>query len=107
MLNLWLWVFMLLPGLCSAATNDHYVLVLKDHKFVPDPLVIPVNQKIKLIVDNQDPTAEEFESYELNREKVVSGKKQITVYLGPLKAGSYKYFGDFNPKTARGTIVAQ
>ena len=100
-------ILICLPVLCWAADQEKYTLIIKDHKFVPDQLVIPANQKIKLIVDNQDLTEEEFESYELNREKVVSGGKQIVIYLGPLKQGSYQYFGDFNPKTARGTIVVQ
>ncbi len=102
-LGLCLWI----PVLCWAAIQDPYTIVIKDHKFEPAQLNIPAGQKIKLIIDNRDPTAEEFESYALNREKVVSGGKQVIIYLGPLKPGSYKYFGDFNPKTAQGVIVAQ
>ena len=98
-----LWV----PVLCLGASQVPYTIVIKDHKFEPAQLNIPVGQKIKLVVDDQDPTAEEFESYELNREKVVSGGKQIVIYLGPLKQGAYQYFGDFNPKTAQGVIVVQ
>ncbi len=95
------------PVLCSAASQEPYIIVIKDHKFDPAQLNIPARQKIKLIIDNRDPTAEEFESYALNREKVVSGGKQVIIYLGALKPGSYKYFGDFNPKTAQGVIVAK
>ena len=95
------------PVLCLAASREPYIIVIKDHKFGPAQLNIPAGQKIKLTIDNQDPTAEEFESYALNREKVVSGGKQGIIYVGPLKPGSYKYFGDFNPKTAQGVIVAQ
>ena len=113
MVNIVLGVCCWIPVLCLAQTysvkssQDPNTIVIKNHKFEPAQLTIPAGQKIKLIVDNQDPTAEEFESYELNREKVVSGSKKIIIYLGPLKPGSYKYFGDFNPKTAQGTIVAQ
>ena len=95
------------PVLCWAATQEPYTLVIKDHLFSPSPLTIPAGQKIKLTVDNQDPTAEEFESFELNREKVVSGNKKIIVFIGPLKKGIYKYFGDFHQKTAQGIIFAQ
>ncbi len=95
------------PAACPAAGQGVYTVAIKGHKFVPVELNIPANRKIKLVVDNQDPTPEEFESYELNREKVVSGGKQIIVYLGPLKPGPYKYFGDFHPQTAQGTVVAQ
>ncbi len=95
------------PVLCSAASQGPYIIVIKVHHFEPAQLNVPARQKIKLIIDNQDPTAEEFESYPLNREKVVSGGKQAVIYVGPLKPGPYKYFGDFNPKTAQGVIVAQ
>lgn len=95
------------PVLCWAAIQEPYTIVIKDHLFTPSQLTIPAGQKIRLTVENQDPTAEEFESYELNREKVVGGGKKIIVYLGPLKQGSYKYFGDFHPKTAQGIIVVK
>jgi len=63
----------------------------------------PGRSKDALIVKNDDPTPEEFESTELRREKVVPGGQQVTVYIGPLKPGRYEFFGDFNPKTARVT----
>ncbi len=106
-INIILVVLLGLPVQCLAATQQSYTIMIKDHKFEPAQLNIPAGQKVKVIIDNQDPTPEEFESYELNREKVVAGGKQIIIYLGPLKPGSYKYYGDFNPKTAQGIIVAQ
>jgi len=84
-----------------------YVIQIKDHKFIPAQLVVPAGKKIKLRIENLDKTAEEFESYDLNREKIVAGTRKITVYVGPLKPGIYKYFGEFHPKTAQGTIVAK
>ena len=96
-----------LPVLCLAATQETYTIVIKEHQFDPAQLNIPAGRKVKVVIDNQDQTPEEFESYELNREKVVAGGKQIILYLGPLKPGSYKYFGDFHIKTAQGIIVAQ
>ena len=68
---------------------------------------MPINTKIKLRIFNLDPTNEEFESYELNREKVIMGNNQTVIFIGPLKAGIYPYFGEFNPKTAQGKIIAQ
>jgi Cupredoxin-like domain len=100
-------VYLCLPVLSFAAEQETYIIVIKEHKFEPVRLIIPVAKKVKVVVDNQDPTPEEFESYELNREKVVAGGKQVIIYLGPLKPGAYKYFGDFHLKTAQGIIVAQ
>jgi hypothetical protein len=94
-------------GADAAAQESTYALVIKDHKFQPTEIEIPAGQKIALTVKNEDPTPEEFESIELRREKVVAGGEQITVYIGPLKPGRYEFFGDFNPKTARGHIVVK
>jgi plastocyanin len=94
-------------GANAEAQESTYALVIKDHKFQPTEIEIPAGQKIALTVKNDDPTPEEFESTELRREKVVAGGEQITVYIGPLKPGKYEFFGDFNPKTARGRIVVK
>jgi len=82
-------------------------LVIKNHRFEPAELRVPAGQKIKLIVENQDPTPEEFESYSLNREKIVPARGKITVLVGPLKPGRYEFFGEFNMDTALGALIAQ
>jgi hypothetical protein len=91
----------------AAAQEPAYTLIIKDHQFQPTEIEIPAGQKIALTVKNNDTTPEEFESTELRREKVVAGGEQIIVYIGPLKPGKYEFFGDFNPKTARGHIIAK
>lgn len=90
-----------------AADPIEVKLVIKDHRFVPAEVKVPAGQKIKLVVDNQDATPEEFESYSLNREKIVPGKGKITVMVGPLKPGKYEFFGEFNMDTAQGVLIAQ
>jgi hypothetical protein len=97
----------LATGANVAAQEPTYTLIIKDHRFQPAEIEIPAGQKIALIVKNDDLTPEEFESTELRREKVVPGGQQVTVYIGPLKPGRYEFFGDFNPKTARGHIIAK
>jgi hypothetical protein len=91
----------------AAAQDPAYTLVIKDHQFQPTEIEVPAGQKIAIAVKNNDSTPEEFESIELRREKVVAGGKEIIVYIGPLKPGKYEFFGDFNPKTARGHIIAK
>ena len=81
-----------------------FTIEIRGHLFYPSQLVVPANTKIKLLVINQDPTPEEFESYELNREKVIMGGAKATIFIGPLKPGDYPFFGEFNPKTAQGVI---
>ncbi|HVT34870.1 MAG TPA: cupredoxin domain-containing protein [Nevskiaceae bacterium] len=87
--------------------DAEFTLTIRDHKFEPAELTVPAGQKIKLTVKNEDATAEEFESHELNREKVIVGKSSGTVYVGPLSAGSYPFFGDFNQDTAQGKLIAK
>lgn len=94
---------------CAAAQALEYEakLAIRDHKFDPAELNVPAGTKIKLLVENQDVTPEEFESADLNREKVVVGKATITVFLGPLDAGKYHFFGDFHQETAQGDLLVK
>lgn len=78
-----------------------------NHLFTPSVIEIPKNTKVKLIIYNRDDTPEEFESYQLNREKVVMGKGKIVVFIGPLEPGVYPFFGEFNPKTAQGEVLVK
>ncbi len=84
-----------------------FQIEIREHLFYPSELVIPAGQKIKLILINLDDTPEEFESYEMNREKVILGNSQGVVFIGPLKSGVYPFFGEFNLKTAQGTIIVE
>jgi RPA family protein len=97
-------VLSFLLALPVAAQAEDYVLTLKDHQFSPKDFTLPANQKIKLTVKNLDTTPAEFESADLNREKVVDAKGEIVVYLGPLDPGTYSYFDDFHRDTTSGTI---
>jgi Cupredoxin-like domain len=99
-------LILLLP-LFAQAADDVYTIQIKDHRFVPEKLTIPADKKVKLLIENMDTTPEEFESHALNREKVIAGNSKATLYIGPLSAGSYTYFGEFNEATAQGIIVAK
>ena len=82
-------------------------LVLQNHKFSPDHLDLAAGEKYVLVVKNLDNTPEEFESADLNREKVVKGKGEIRVFLGPLDRGNYSFKGEYNPETAQGRITVK
>ena len=99
-------ISLLLP-FSAVAEDGVYSLIIKEHRFQPAEITIPAGKKIKLLVENQDPTPEEFESHSLNREKVIAGKSKATIYIGPLKPGRYTFEGEFNAKTAQGAIIAQ
>lgn len=102
-----LFVLLCICPAISAATIPEFTIEIRDHLFFPSTLAVPANTKVKLIIVNNDPTPEEFESYELNREKVIMGGARAVIFIGPLKPGDYPFFGEFNPKTAQGVIRAQ
>lgn len=103
-------MFFICLAVISLATQAKPPLIeieIKDHLFFPPEVMVPANVKVKLLVINNDPTPEEFESYELNREKVIMGNSKAVIFVGPLKPGKYPFFGEFNPKTAQGIMIAQ
>jgi plastocyanin len=89
------------------AESEDYVLVIKDHRFEPSELILPVGERIKLTIHNQDATAEEFESRDLRREKIIAGNSTASVWIGPLPAGEYNFFGEFHEETAQGKLIAK
>ncbi len=96
-----------LAGIRQARAEDVIQLEFRNHRFVPDRLIVPANQKFRILVKNNDDTADEFESAELNREKLVAPGQTVTVFLGPLNPGEYKFFGDFHHDTAQGVLIAK
>lgn len=105
MKNIYL-ILLLFPFAAFAADAD-YTLVIKEHRFQPPELTLPSGKKIKLMIENQDATPEEFDSHALNREKVIGGYGSATLYIGPLDNGRYPFTGEFHEATAQGTIIAR
>ena len=91
----------------SFAATPIIEIEIKQHLFYPSEIVIPADTKVKLVIKNLDSTAEEFESYELNREKIIPGMSKGIIFIGPLPAGVYPFFGEFYPKTAQGKVIVK
>jgi hypothetical protein len=89
-----------------AGTTPEFRLVLQNHQFEPATLKVPANTKFKVLVTNRNSTPSEFESTDFNREKIVLPNSTITVFIGPLDKGTYKFFDDFNQATT-GVLVAE
>jgi plastocyanin len=100
------WLLFLFSVSASAA-DPQVVLVIREHRFEPAEIRVPSGQKIKLVVHNQDRTAEEFESQQLNREKVIAPGAKATISIGPLAPGRYSFVGEYHEKTARGVVIAE
>lgn len=93
--------------MAASAADPQIDVQLKAHRFVPNVIHVPADTKLKLVIDNQDPTPEEFDSFALNREKVVFANSKATVFIGPLKPGRYEFIGEFNRSTAFGAVIAE
>lgn len=101
-----IWFGVALAPVPAARAEDVYRMVLKDHTFSPATIDVPANARFRIEVENQDATPAEFESSALKVEKIVVGGGKISVFAGPLKPGSYKFFDDYHPDQAKGTVIA-
>jgi hypothetical protein len=89
-----------------ALAQQAYALTVNESGFQPSTLQVPAGVKFKLTVTNATEKSSEFESSELNREKVVPAGSSAIVFIGPLAPGSYPFFDDFDAKK-RGQIIAK
>ncbi len=79
-----------------AFAADEITLTADHQKFTPSELSIPAGVKTKIVIRNQNAVPVEFESYDLSREIIVPGHGETAIYVGPLEAGSYQFFNDFD-----------
>jgi len=89
------------------ADEPEFTLQLREHRFTPSEVKVPAGTKVRLVIENQDGTVEEFDSFALNREKLVFPNSKGVVFIGPLKPGRYEFMGEFNQSTAKGVVVAE
>jgi hypothetical protein len=78
-----------------------------NHRFSPQTLVVPAGQPLQIKVVNSSQEKIEFESFSLNREKVIEPGESISVRLPALRVGSYDFFDDFHDDVPEGAIVAE
>jgi len=91
----------------ARADDGNYTFAIKDHRFEPPSLEIPAGKKVKLVLKNLDATAEEFDSDDLHREKVIPAGGEGVIFIGPLSPGIYRFVGEYNQATAKGQIVVK
>ncbi|MEK6734296.1 MAG: cupredoxin domain-containing protein [Pseudomonadota bacterium] len=100
-----LYIFLIAP--INARAIEQYEIYIENNKFRPNILEVKAGQKFKLIIYNNDSEAEEFESFDLRREKIIPPYGKIILKLGPLDPGEYEFFGEFHPKTALGKLIVK
>lgn len=92
--------------LSYAAAPEVQIKILKG-RFIPSEVEIPADTKVKFLIENQDDTPEEFESYDLNREVFINANGKASFYIGPLSPGRYRFEGEFSPTTAQGVVIVK
>lgn len=95
------------PATSGAEELPTLNLTIKNGRFEPETLEAPASKKFKLVIKNEGPGAEEFESHDLKKEKVLAPGATSFLVFAPLKPGTYKFFGEFHPDTAKGQIVVR
>ena len=83
------------------------VIRFENHRFSPQSLVVPANRPLQLRVVNLSNERIEFESFSLNREKVVEPSKSVTLNLPALRPGNYDFVDDFHDDVPAGVIAAK
>ncbi|HEB86895.1 MAG TPA: cupredoxin domain-containing protein [Gammaproteobacteria bacterium] len=97
----------LLLSVNAWAALPAYKLTIKDGHFEPQTLTVPARTRFKIVITNQGPGPEEFESKQLRKESVIAEGVTRSIVFAPLKPGRYRFFGDFHPDTAQGHIMAK
>ncbi len=94
-------------GASPVQAMPEYKLVIRNHRFSPSTLKVRADTKFKVLVTNQDSTPSEFESNDFSREKIVLPGSTVTVFIGPLSKGKYKFFDDFHQSTGNGVLIVE
>jgi len=84
-----------------------FKLVAREGKWFPEVIEVPANTRFRLEITNQNAGPEEFESKQLRKELVLAPGVTRVLVFAPMKPGTYPFFGEFHPQTARGRIVVK
>lgn len=96
-------------ALATDARADDVVVELRfeNHRFTPQTVTVPANQPLRIKIINASKETIEFESFKLNREKVVGPGETIIIPLPALSPGSYDFYDDFHEDVPEGMIIAK
>lgn len=79
----------------------------ENRRFTPQTITVPANRPFRIKVINASKETIEFESFKLNRERVVGPGETIIVNLPALSPGTYDFYDDFHQDVPEGTILAK
>lgn len=95
------------PAVFGQDKTAEVAITIENNRFVPSEIKVKAGTPFVLVVTNKGGKPEEFESKELRIEKVIPAGKTANIRVRALKPGTYPFFGEFNPRTAQGRIVAE
>lgn len=84
-----------------------FEVVAENGRFTPETIEVPANTRFRLQLTNRNAGPEEFETTTPFKELVVGPGVTRTTIFPPLKPGTYPFFGEFHPDTAKGRFVAK
>lgn len=96
-----------LPSASLSEDMPTYQLTAKSGRFYPETIEAPAGKRFRIAIKNEGPGPEEFESLELRKETVLAPGVTRTLVFAPMRPGTYKFFGEFHPDTAKGQIVVK
>jgi len=97
----------LLALAATARAEERAVPVaVAEHGFAPAEVEAVAGERLRLEVTNRTAAAIEFESFELNRERVVPPGQTVAVYVSGLSPGRYEFFDDFHQER-RGALLVK
>lgn len=96
-----------LPLTAAADELPTFQLTAKNGRFSPETIEAPAGKKFRIAIKNEGPGPEEFESIELRKETVLAPGVTRTLVFAPMKPGTYKFFGEFHPDTAKGQLIVK
>jgi len=98
---------MLFAAAHGAAEDSVVELRYENRKFIPQTLEVPSGRTFRIKIVNASKEAIEFESFKINREKVIGPGETVTVNIPALKPGTYDFYDDFHRDVPEGKIVAK
>jgi plastocyanin len=93
-------------GAAARADDRSVPLAVAEQGFAPPEIEAAAGERLRLEITNRTAAAIEFESFELNRERVVPPGQTVAVYVSGLSPGRYEFFDDFHQER-RGALVVK
>lgn len=95
------------PGFAVAEELPTSRLTARNGHFHPETIEVPAGARFKIVITNEGPGPEEFESDNPRREKVLGAGAISFLVFPSLKPDVYPFYGEFHPETAKGRIVVK